>query len=606
MTRTTAMAGLAILLVAGMPGAAQAEELARWNSSGSVPLAGTYAPTSQHASVMVSNLVASSSLRRDGSSPAGNTFAAAGYAATSSNSAMASNHYWETVIMPNEGYSVSFETIQFRMRSSGSGPKTSQWAYSLDGISFTWLLPTNAVVDSYTNDKEVPLAAIGALQGTTSRVWFRAYAWGGTAANNAWGVFGRDDVLTFSGAVESTGPVPPTVSFNPSGPQSIAVSNELALAVSATPAGSGIQSWSMLPAYSGAASLISGAFSFTPAGADDGEIFTLSVIATNTVGTTTGQVAITVTAYEPPVPVVTFHPAGPYGIMATETQRLGVAVTPAGSGISSWELTPSNYAGTATLIGTNFTFTTAEGDGPETYTLSVVATNVHGATTGTATITVSQFIPAPPPGSDMVDFEDAPNKGTYAPAVHTLSGRSWLLGGATSIEAGDKKFGERALRIRCNVTDDPIKLRSETPFANGIEYVSFWYASYGNDSGNMPKISVQISTSLESGWITLDTIDSGTATVLTSHTVEVMVKEPVYFRLWAPQAGTGNRANIDNITIAPYVAPTGYEAFLLKYNVTPGDPGTAPGDDLDGDGWTNQQEYEALPQTNPYDPDSHP
>jgi hypothetical protein len=406
--------------------------------------------------------------------------------------------------------------------------------------------------------------------------------------------------------VRVQGPGVPSVVFDPSGSQSIAVSNELALAVSITPNGSGMQSWSLLPAYQGSASLVGGNFTFTPATGDDvTQNFTLRVVATNSVGTTTGQVAITVTAYTPPMPVVAFHPAGPYAIMATETQRLGVAVTPAGSGMASWELTPSNYAGTATLIGTNFTFATAEADGPETYTLTVVATNVHGATTGTASIVVAEYAPPPPPGSVVVDFEDGPSKTSYAIATNTLSGRSWLVGGVIGTLEGDKKFDLKALRIRCNATDSAIKLSSLTPFTNGIGSVSLWFASYGNDGTfNMPQVSVQISTNLETGWVTLDTFDTGSATELTYWSRDVNMKVPVYFRLWSPQAGTDRRANIDNLTIAPYVAPTGYEAFLLSYNVTPGDPGTAEGDDLDGDGWTNQQEY--LAGTNPYDPAVHP
>ena len=66
------------------------------------------------------------------------------------------------------------------------------------------------------------------------------------------------------------------------------------------------------------------------------------------------------------------------------------------------------------------------------------------------------------------------------------------------------------------------------------------------------------------------------------------------------------QANIDNIVIMPYQAftNTAYEQYLRSYNVTPGDSGTAPGEDWDGDGVSNTNEFNAL--TNPYDAASHP
>lgn len=405
--------------------------------------------------------------------------------------------------------------------------------------------------------------------------------------------------------VRVAGPSVPTVSFNPNGTTNAPVSNLFAMAVSISPSGAGMQSWSMTPSYSGAASLTAGSFTFTPATADQNKTFTVRVIATNSIGTTTGTATVVVTPYTAPVPIIAFSPAAPYSIMATETQKLGISAMPAGSGISGWTLLPSNYAGSASLVGTNFTFTTAAADGPATYTFTVLATNSFGTSTGTAEIIVAEYVKPPPPGSVIVTFEDGPSKTAYAPTTNTMSGRSWLVGGVIGTLENDKKFDLKALRIRCNEGDDFVKLCSLTPFASGIESISLWFASYGNDgTNNMPQVSIQISTNLAAGWVTLDTIDTGAAANLSVRVNPVGVNVPVYFRLWAPVAGNDKRANIDNIAIAPYVAPTGYDAFLLKYNVTPGDPGTAPGDDLDGDTHSNTNEFNA--DSNPYDPASVP
>lgn len=407
--------------------------------------------------------------------------------------------------------------------------------------------------------------------------------------------------------VTVSGPSVPTVTFDPAGNQSIPVSNLLTLAVTVTPSGSGIQNWSLLTGYAGASSLAGGVFQMTPAAGDANKTFTLTVVATNAVGTASNSVQISVTPYTPPVPVVTFSPAPPYEIMATETQKLGVAVSPAGSGIQSWTLLPA-YAGSATLVGTNFTFVPAQTDGPNTYTLSVIATNVHGSSTGTASIAVAEYVTPPPPGSYIITFEDA-TKGTYAAGNVTLNGREWELAETYigNLET-DRKFGGKAARVRYSDTL-LAALTSQSPLlSGGVGWISLWYAAYGNDVSNAPAFAIEISESLAGGWIAVDSFDAAGVSNLTYRSVDVDVNIPIYVRIRAVSGRPEGRANIDNITITPYTSGAGtpYEAFLLQYNVTPGDPGTAEGEDLDGDGATNLQEFNASPKTNPYDEASKP
>ena len=141
--------------------------------------------------------------------------------------------------------------------------------------------------------------------------------------------------------VHVKGPDVPSITFNPPGTTNAPVSNEFTMAVTITPSGSGLKSWSMTPTYSGAASLSAGTFRFTPAAADQNKTFTLSVVASNAIGSVTNTAQIKVTPYTPPVPVITFSPPPPYEIMATTTQKIGIGVTPAGSGIQSWSLQPA-------------------------------------------------------------------------------------------------------------------------------------------------------------------------------------------------------------------------------------------------------------------------
>ena len=409
--------------------------------------------------------------------------------------------------------------------------------------------------------------------------------------------------------VRISGPSAPVVAFTPAGNQSIPASNELALAVSITPSGSGMKSWTFLPSnYAGVATMSNGTFRFTPAVADVSNVYALAVVGSNSVGSTTSSVNVTVTAYVPPVPVVAFSPAAPYSIMATYTQKLGVGVSPAGSGIASWTFLPSNYAGTATLVGTNFTFTSAQADGPASYTLSIVATNSFGATTGTASVSVSEYVAPPPPGAYICTFEDGTKTG-YASADVVLSNKTWNLTGILiGTDVLDLKFGAKAARLKFDPSDGEETMTVQSPvLANGIGTVSFWYGPYGTHGTDAPELAIEINSALGTeGWIEVGAVDAGAVTELTYYSADVYISDPAYVRIRA-KAGTANRsANFDNVTIAPYSAPTRtpYDAFLLQYNVTPGDPGTAPGEDLDGDFHSNTNEFNAA--TNPYDPASHP
>ena len=598
------LAGMAMVM--GGAWTAQAVDIAIWDTmTVTNPLAGSFAPSGTHVNVSASNLVASTNLALNGSGPAANTFAAGGYASTSSNEAMTSNHYWETVIQADPGYAVSFTNVRTKMRSSSSGPKTQQWAYSTNGIDFTWLLPTNVISDNYNNNRIVLLSGIPALQNQTGPVWFRVYAWGGGSAANSWGVFGKTNVLHFSGTVTSG---PPVITFNPSGNQSIAVSNLLSLAVGINPTGSGMKSWTFLPSnYAGTASLSGGTFQFTPAGPDNGSNYTLSVVGTNTMGTRTGSVTVTVTPYEPPVPVITFSPTGTYSIMATSTQKLGIGLSPAGSVIASWTLLPSNYVGPVSVVGTNFTFVPAQADGPSNYTFTVIASNVFGSKTGSVDIAVTAYVPPPPPGAYICTFEDGTKTG-YASGDVTLSNVVWNLTGILiGDSSSDLKIGIKSARLQYNPADGEETMTSQQALlTNGIASISLWYGPYGNHGTNAPQMVLEVSDSLTGSWLEVGAFDAAAVSNLTYYATDVYVGEPVYVRIRAVNGVSGKSANLDNITIAPYTAPSNsaYDAYLLQYNVTPGDPGTATNENLDGDAFSNQDEY--LGGTNPYDDASHP
>ena len=400
----------------------------------------------------------------------------------------------------------------------------------------------------------------------------------------------------------------PTVTFTPSDAQSAPVSNILSIALSVTPPGSGVQSWGWSPTnFAGHAVLTNGVFEVTPASNDLGNAYFLTVVATNSMGSSTGSIEIVVTAYQPPMPWVIFSPAEPYRVMASETQRLGIAVRPEGSGIQGWTLTPSNYAGTASRSGTNFTFATASTDGPTNYVLSIFATNANGIRTGTTSIAVTTYVQPSPAGSYTASFEDGSKTG-YASADVALSNKIWNLTGALiGTDISDKKIGIKAARLQYDPSDGEETMTiKEKVLTNGIGRVSLWYGPFAEHGADAPTLALEISDDLNAGWVEVGEVAAGAVEYLTYAVFDVYVREPVYFRIRGKSGVSGRSANIDNVTITPYTSPSTapYEQYLRQYNVTPGDAGTAPGEDWDGDGASNTNEFVAG--TNPYDAASKP
>ena len=141
----------------------------------------------------------------------------------------------------------------------------------------------------------------------------------------------------------------------------------------------------------------------------------------------------------------------------------------------------------------------------------------------------------------------------------------------------------------------------------GLGQISFLYAQYaGGDAG--AELVVEVTTNAAGSWLEVGRVDANGVTELTRYATVVGINQAMYVRIRTAYVSGVGQVNVDNVVITPYAAPiyTAYEQYLLQYNVTPGDAGTAPGEDWDGDHVSNSNEFMALPQTNPYDPASVP
>jgi len=413
--------------------------------------------------------------------------------------------YFEVTIAPESGFDLVISEIEYSERRSGTGIREFQVRSSIDDFGSYTVLATETVPD---NDSERSYSItdlnITVLAGEVFRLRFYGYLAEGGTGN--WRF--NDGTLKIMGvAVSTTGA--PTITFSPGNDVQVHVSNLLEVAVSLFPSGSGIDDWSIIPTPSGSTSLSGGTFSFTPAAPDDGETFTLSVVATNSYGTTTGTLDIAVTEY---------------------------------------------------LL----------------------------------------------PGTYEITFDNAGEvKTSYASGVVSLNGRDWILDQARIGDTdSDVKIGIRAARFGSYYQATMTSSNALLP--TGLDTISFLYAQYGGgDAG--AELVVEVATDVALGdWMEVGRVDANGVTELTEYQASVKISEAMYMRIRTEYTPSVGQVNVDSILIVPYQTPsyTPYETFLLDYNVTPGDPGTATNENLDGDLFTNEEEFNA--DTNPYDAAIHP
>lgn len=304
-------------------------------------------------------------------------------------------------------------------------------------------------------------------------------------------------------------------------------------------------------------------------------------------------------------PAITFRPGTGVQVHVSNLLEVAVSLFPmGGSGISSWSF-DSGAAGPASFSNSVFYFRPAAADEGRTYALAVTATNQYGSASKSLDILVTEYLPE---GSLEITFDNANEVKTGSSAeVVNLSGTPWLLDQVIIGEAAnDPKNGLRSARFG---TFFPPSMTSQDKLlpGMGVGMISFQHAMYHEpeEPRTGSTLVVEVAETLAGAWFEVGRV-SARADALTYYEVPVGINTALHVRIRLDLGSGDSRVNVDNVTIAPYVAPdwTAYEEFLLQYNVTPGDPGTEPDDDLDGDGFTNDAEFQAG--TNPYDATVHP
>ncbi len=152
--------------------------------------------------------------------------------------------------------------------------------------------------------------------------------------------------------------------------------------------------------------------------------------------------------------------------------------------------------------------------------------------------------------SYIVDFEGYKETKTgYAAAEVTLSGLGWRLTQALiGTRDEDKKNDQRALRMRRDGETLGVAEMLEDK-AGGIGEISFWYARYGEETGQ-PNLAVDYSTDRGVSWRQAGSSISNFPASLTEWTAEINVAGNVRIRLRTDGAGVNQRRmNIDDIVL---------------------------------------------------------
>ena len=324
-------------------------------------------------------------------------------------------------------------------------------------------------------------------------------------------------------------------------------------------------------------------------------------------------------------PTISF-PNAAESVPVSNTLSVAISVQPEGSGIASWSIDPKP-TGAHSLSNAIFSFTPVAADKGGTNTLSVIATNVYGASTNTLPIAVTDYIPL---GSWHTGFEKGKSTNpNYATTNVNIDDRAWSVqqiafSGKTSSGTELPKVGDRACVFGSSKQAYMISVNKMLSASNGFGSVSFLYAEYpGTAEQPCPPLIVEVATDLSLGdWVEVGRVYPADVSELAEASFDIGSPEPVYLRLRTEYVYNSRRVCIDELTVKSYEAPvrSAFEKYLLKYNVTPGDPGCASEkhwaagenensyktDDFDEDGYSNWAEYNAKPQTNPYDKNSHP
>lgn len=154
----------------------------------------TYASTNNATGIAVSSLTRGAGIPANGATVLARGFVAADFTLNGTKANAVSNgDYYQFVVRPISGYTVSLSSIDVRIRKSAAGANAYRWKYSLDGTNFTEIGSSDvSFVSTYdgVDQPQVDLSSIAILQDVPygKTITFRLYAWGATTTTGTFAI----------------------------------------------------------------------------------------------------------------------------------------------------------------------------------------------------------------------------------------------------------------------------------------------------------------------------------------------------------------------------------------------------------------------------------
>jgi len=163
----------------------------------------------------------------------------------------------------------------------------------------------------------------------------------------------------------------------------------------------------------------------------------------------------------------------------------------------------------------------------------------------------------------LIDFEDSAwtvgRADLFTNRIIKFKGYDWSISGATKMLANDHYIGTRGIRFRGKIPDDNNNinhLELLSYLSDGIESISFDYASYGGSSYKGGTIILSCKKE-EGDWEEVDRISnipswSNGGSQMLNAKFEVNITGKVRFKIEKVNASGSTSVNVDNIVITTY------------------------------------------------------